>query len=180
MKVLGNRASVDEAIWTTAQRLREFSYAQLAVEAKSNIDRVTRLVKEWQAAGKAEMIVAPAGRRRMFRVIAGGLPITAAIGSAQGNMWRAMRSCRSFCPTDLAMLASNDMVKVTVEDATAYCQMLNRANYLRVERKAVPPAREAIYRLIRNTGPGAPTLRRIRAVVDPNLNEIVHVAGGMQ
>ncbi|MDP2064178.1 MAG: hypothetical protein Q8Q63_03405 [Phaeovulum sp.] len=44
----------------------------------------------------------------------------------------------------------------------------------------MPGRREAIYRLIRNTGPRPPRERRVRAVWDDNLGELVLLNGGLQ
>jgi hypothetical protein len=94
-----------------------------------------------------------------------------------GNLWRAMRMLQGFSPVDLAAHAATPTVAVSPEDAAAYCQTLTRAGYLRVVRKAAPPLRPAIYRLVRNTGPLPPVLRRVRAVIDGNTGQIVHVGG---
>jgi hypothetical protein len=84
-----------------------------------------------------------------------------------------MRGLRSFTPTDIAAHASTDLVQVVTADAHAYCRVLLAGGYLRVERKASPVRKqEAIYRLIRNTGPRPPRAARVSAVVDDNTNSV--------
>jgi hypothetical protein len=178
-------AAMDAAIWATAMRLGTFSYASLAAEAHTTIERATKLVKDWRQADA----VVPAGQgdrgRLLFRLQTADMPVpkaprTPPVGTPQGNMWRAMQMLASFSPTDVAAHSHVPEAGVAVshEDATAYCQALCRADYLRVVRKAIPGKREAIYRLIRNTGPRPPVMRRIRALIDQNEGRIVHVAGG--
>jgi hypothetical protein len=45
--------------------------------------------------------------------------------------------------------------------------------------KALPGRREAIYRLVRDTGPRPPRERRVRAVWDENLGEYTYISGGL-
>ena len=94
-----------------------------------------------------------------------------------GNMWVAMRSFPAFQPTLIAMLASNEELEVTVEDAARYCRILASAGYLRVLETARPPQREATYRLIKNTGRLPPRQTRITVLFDDNLKTIVHQPG---
>lgn len=177
-------AAIDGAVWATARRLEVFSYGSLASEAHVSIERATRLVRHWQMRHAVTEAGLGDRGRKLFRLSAEEMPVAPAAreagGTPQGNLWRAMQLLKSFTPTDLYAHSNTPTVRVSAEDATAYCQTLQRAGYLRVERKAVPGKREAIYRLTRNTGPQAPVLKRVRAVVDPNLGQIVHVAGGLQ
>lgn len=102
----------------------------------------------------------------------------ATFGQSRGEIGRAnLERIRAFSAIDLAAHSNTPEVAVTPEAAREYCQMLTRAGYLRVERAAIPGRREAVYRLIKNTGPRPPMERRVRAVFDENLGEIVHVAG---
>ena len=93
------------------------------------------------------------------------------------NMWRTIRMLGEFSATDVAAHSTAGSVDVPLETARAYCQLLARAGYLRCTVKAKPPAREARYRLIRDTGPKPPRERRIRVVWDDNLGEITHQPG---
>lgn len=182
-----NRISVAQAIWATALRLKSFSYYSLAAEAHVATDTAMALVHDWRRSGAVISVGKGEKNRLEFRVVADGTGLPRATrpdgtyrrsGTAQGNMWRAMRGLGSFTPTDLAAHSNTPDVKVSVEDARAYCQMLVRSEHLRIQRKALPGRREAIYRLVRNTGPHAPAERRVRAVWDENLKVYAYVADG--
>lgn len=168
-----------DAAWAVAERLGKFGYAEISAELGISMKRAARIVRSWRAAGACDLIQSGPKNRNVFQVVpeAKRLPNARRRGSAPQNIWNAMRGLRAFTPTDLAAHARTDDVVVTSESARSYCQALLRAGYLKVERKAVPGRREAIYRLIRNTGPKPPRERRVRAVVDDNLGEIVHVDG---
>ena len=62
--------------------------------------------------------------------------------------------------------------------AKEYCTMLTQAGYLKVLRKASPPKKPAVYKLVRNTGPQPPQIQRVKQVFDPNLDEVTYRAGG--
>lgn len=178
----GRFQGVDRAaIWATARRLGRFGYAHLSAEAGVGMRSVQALVRDWV---KRKLVEADGelGRQRMFRIVASApeaLP-AAAIGSPRQNMWRAMQLNRGFSPTDLAALATTDTVSVSVEDASAWCQTLARAGYLKILRKAKPPIKEAVYQLIANTGPRPPEVRRVAVVIDGNTGRVMHMAGGLK
>ena len=44
-------------------------------------------------------------------------------------------------------------------------------------RKAVPGRSQAVYRLVRNTGPQPPMIQRVRQVFDPNTNTVHPLEG---
>jgi hypothetical protein len=170
-----NRESVAEAAWALALRLTQFGYAEIAAEMKISIDQATRIVRGWDAQGALELLQSGPGQRKLWKVRPGSdRPAPAPRGrSAEENLWTAMRGLRSFTPTDLAAHASTDLVCVVTADAQAYCRVLLAGGYLRVERKASPARhQEAIYRLIRNTGPRPPRAARVSAVVDDNTNSV--------
>lgn len=93
-------------------------------------------------------------------------------GGGTENMWRTMRMMREFTPRDIASHATTDTVAVSEGTAKQYCAKLLGAGYLRVVQKAVPNKRQASYRLIRNSGPKAPQIQRVRVVFDPNDNSV--------
>jgi hypothetical protein len=99
-------------------------------------------------------------------------------GTPHRNMWRQMIRMKAFSPTDIAAMSNTETIAVSVDDARSYCQLLLRFGYLSVEKKARPGVVEARYRLINNTGPEAPQLRRIGVLVDPNLGEFIYPEGG--
>lgn len=171
-----DRIATDEAAYAAALRLGVFSYAALAAEAGIPLERATDLVRGWVACARAQALGKGAHRRLQFQIVVDGTPVLARPEQTTlGNLWRVMRGLASFTPTDLAAHASTDSVRVSRADAAAYAQTLVRAGYLRVLRKAVPERREAVYKLIRNTGPRPPRERRVRAIWDDNLGQFTHL-----
>lgn len=181
MGVHAQRLASDQSAWNAARRMAQFSYTALSAEAGIPVARATKLVRGWVRAGVVEELGKAGTNKLMFRVCR-ALDVPPAMPRAQtaeGNMWRAIRGLRNaFSPTDIATHATTDVVKIASVDAQVFCQMLVRAGYLRVARKAAPPRREAIYRLVRDTGPKPPRERRVRAVWDDNLAEFTHLPGG--
>lgn len=167
-----------DAIWATARRLGRFSYAQLSAESGVGMRTVQGLVRDWMT---RKLVEADGrfGNHLAFRIaeIAPATLPGEAVGTSRGNMWRAMQLNRGFSPTDLAALATTDTVSVSVEDASAWCQTLARAGYLKILRKAKPPIKEAVYQLIANTGPRPPEVRRVAVVIDGNTGRVMHMAG---
>lgn len=105
------------------------------------------------------------------RVRPDGSPVTQGIITEQ--LWRGMTMLKDFSYDDLVQSAT---VAISDETAKAYCKMLLAAGYLRVLVKADPAsARRARYRLIRNKGPKAPMIQRIKQVYDPNSREVFPV-----
>lgn len=104
-----------------------------------------------------------------------GQPVTQ--GAGVENLWRSMRGLAEFSPRDLAAHSTTTDVEVTEWTAKSYCQMLLKTGFLRVVQKAEPSkGRQAVYRLIRNSGPLPPQIQRVKHVFDPNTQQ-VHVPG---
>lgn len=165
-----------EAAWAHAATLGTFGYAEIATGMGFPIERASAIVRAWEAAGRVESIEPPPTvnpQRRFFRVLAVEAGAQPRARSGQENLWTAMRRLRAFTPTDLVAHAATETVKVTLQRAQAYCSSLLAAGYLRAERKAQPGKREAVYRLIRNTGPRPPMEKRVRAVIDENTDDLV-------
>jgi hypothetical protein len=99
-------------------------------------------------------------------------------GSGVDNMWRTMRMSRDFDPDELVLLSTTDSVSVDIKTAQAYCSKLLKAGYLKVLQKAQPLERKrARYQLIRDTGPLAPKIQRIKRVWDQNLGTYAQEVG---
>lgn len=94
-----------------------------------------------------------------------GERVTQGMGVEQ--MWRTMRIMHQFSPRELALQASTDDVQIAPPTAKKYCTHLLQAGYLRCVQKATHE-RQAIYRLIRNSGPQAPQIQRALRIWDPN------------
>jgi hypothetical protein len=104
-----------------------------------------------------------------------GEPVTQ--GGGVENMWRTMRMLQQFTPRDLAAHSTTDLINVNETTAKSYCSTLLRAGFLRVVTKALPPKRQAVYRLIRNSGPNPPMIQRTKQVFDPNTKKAYPVEG---
>ncbi|MDT8856458.1 hypothetical protein RNZ50_15800 [Paracoccaceae bacterium Fryx2] len=173
------QAAVADAAWAVATRLPEFGYAEISAELKITMEHATRIVRAWEKAGACGVVQSGIGLRKLFRVTPDYVRPAAPQGrTPEENMWTAMRGLKSFTPTDLRAHSETDTVAIPAEAAQAYCRALLAAGYLKVERKAVPGQREAIYRLIRATGPRPPRERRLRAVVDGNTGAVALIGGG--
>ncbi|PKP71904.1 MAG: hypothetical protein CVT82_00440 [Alphaproteobacteria bacterium HGW-Alphaproteobacteria-4] len=176
------RIALADAAWAVALRLGTFGYAEISAELHVSMYQATEIVRAWEKDGACINIQRGVGRRNLYRVVA-EFPRTREAGTGGSvplNLWTSMRGLKSFTPTDLASHSSTVSVPVRLEAAQGYCQALLKAGYLKVERTAVPGRREAIYRLIRNTGPRPPRERRVRALWDDNLSELVLLNGGLQ
>jgi hypothetical protein len=157
-----------------AHRLGRFTHQQLAEAAKANLDDIRHYVRRWLGIGWIESDGVEQNRK-FFKVARPEFCQPVERGTPEGNMWRSMRRNRHFSPVDLLATGNTETITFGLADARAYCQSLARAGYLKVEKKASPPEREAVYRLIRDTGPHAPVPRRVRVLFDKNLDEIAHV-----
>lgn len=178
-----DQSPLQAACWASAERLEEFDARELSAAAEVGYDTATTWLRRWHRAGRVTLIGKGEGGRKRWRVAeatervapaAPNLPASPAV-----NMWRTIRALRTgFKPTDIAAHSTAGAVAVSKDEASAYCQMLTRAGYLRVERKAQPGVREAIYRLVKDTGPRPPRERRMRVVWDENERRIAHLPGG--
>lgn len=170
--------ALEEACWAVALRLKTFGYAEISAQAGVSIAFATKVVRGWADDGRCKLIQQAAGKgRNLFAIDPEKVAKPAVRGTVVQNTWNSMRGLKTFTPTDLAAHSTTPTVAVSSTAARSYCQALLRAGYLKVIRTAIPGRREAIYRLIKNTGPRPPRERRVRAVWDENLGEFTHVAG---
>ncbi len=175
------RDTIRAEAWTHALTLDEFGAADLSASVGCGLETIQGIIKGWLV---DRMVIETQRRcgpvRQMVKVNPAWKDEAAkAVGRTPAeNMWHAARRLRTFSPTDLAAHANTETVAVSQADAAAYCRALLAAGYLRVSVKASPKsAREAIYRLARDTGPRPPREKRVRAVVDANTGE-THLLGG--
>jgi len=94
-----------------------------------------------------------------------------------GLMWTAMRSLKSFSPDEVLTILSETLPTLQRQDVQHYCSNLVKAEYLAVEQKARHGGRPAIYRLVKDTGPLAPTIRKLECIVDGNTDKLAYVSG---
>ncbi|MDO5648840.1 hypothetical protein [Paracoccus sp. (in: a-proteobacteria)] len=169
-------------IWEAIRAAKPgFSAGDLAEVSGANRKTVEDYLRCLIPAGVIEHL--PAGGFRLVddrgvhapRLNRQGQPVVQ--GAGVENMWRSMRMMAAFSSLDLAVHSSAGDVTVSESTAKSYCHMLLKTGFLRVEQKAVPGKRAAVYRLIRNTGPQPPQIQRIKRVYDPNTKQ-VHLPGG--
>lgn len=176
---LANQAVADAA-WAAAQTLPQFGYAELSITLRISERSVGRLVRSWVGEGRLIQVQEGNPRQRgIWKVdpayVAKPAPVSRTVEEC---IWTAMRQAKSFTPRVLAASACTPEIEVTLEAAQAYCRALLASGHLAVTRKAVPGTTEAIYRLVRNTGPRPPRERRVRAVVDENTEQTIVIGGG--
>lgn len=96
-------------------------------------------------------------------------PLNTAI-TAQDKIWKTIRNLREFTLHEVSILT-----EVQPKNIGAYISALARAEYVRRIglRKEAPGPRHKLWRLIKNTGPKTPKLRR--CLLDPNLNTLTEV-----
>jgi hypothetical protein len=106
------------------------------------------------------------------RLTRDGKPVLQGLGQEQ--MWRAMRMMQGdWNSQDLAVAASTDDVTINEQEAARYIGHLFGAAYLQMTAKNNGPKSKARYRLVKNTGPKAPMIQRLKTVFDPNLGQVV-------
>ena len=177
-----NFLAVSQVAWTKAEGMPRFGYADISNAVGISIEQATRIVRGWLREGALDEVQAPSGASRaLWRCKADFVRIEPLRQrTAEENMWTHMRKARSFTPTDLSAHATTETVQVDPKTAAEYCRALLETGFLSVARRAAPAmGREAIYRIVDETGPQAPVVRRVRAVVDPNTGA-TRVIGGAQ
>ncbi len=175
-----------EYAWQKATARGEFTYAQLSADAGIDVKYASALTREWEEEGRVQRVNFVRGRRVTMRVVKDSKGDEARLradgslirkGCPLQNMWRSMRLLPIFSPADIAMHANTEGAEVSEDVAKEYCRRLAAAGYLRVEVKAQPGKRSALYRLIRNSGPKAPTIKRVLAVQDQNNDQLTVLQG---
>lgn len=177
-----NFAAMSEAAWALVVRREQFGYAEIETGLKLSVQQARRIVRGWEKERAVVMVQDHIGGSRMlwkcvpdFVRVEPMRPRTPA-----ENMWTAMRRLRSFTPSDLSAHATTETVYVDQSEAGSYCRSLLSAGYLSVVRPATPSEkREAVYRLVNETGPQAPVTKRVAALVDPNSGETILLGGNL-
>uniref|UniRef100_A4WS18 Uncharacterized protein n=1 Tax=Cereibacter sphaeroides (strain ATCC 17025 / ATH 2.4.3) TaxID=349102 RepID=A4WS18_CERS5 len=171
------RPAVEAKAWAFALRVEVFGYAEISAEMTISMEAARDLVRGWEAEGRIRVQRGGSGAsRKMFELTPAYRQPKDRSGQIGQQIWTAMRGLKTFTPLDLAAHCRADL-RVDLREASAYCQALLRAGYLRVTRTAVPGQREATYQLVRNTGPRAPRERRITTVWDPNESAFAYIPG---
>ena len=173
-----------ERIWEIAVGLGAWSRKALKGAARIGDQELDWIIEDWQTTGHLVAETLPDGAPgyrcnpeaegpHLARNVAGGkLRDT----SPHANIWRAMRAMPKFTARDIAMVAATASQPVTEQDVSKYAQLLVRGGYLRATRKA-KAGRPAVYQLVADTGPEAPTPKRVQCIYDPNKDGLSYVAG---
>lgn len=179
------REDNQEHVWEVAKAHAEFTVHELSAASHRSVDYVRASLRDWKGAGYVEQ-AGKRARHTLWKITdKEGAPVsiktpTQSARSAPERMWFAIRKATSiFNADDLAMWTNTPDLLITPEDAQVYCRTLLRAGYLRCEVKADGAGRRASYRLVKNTGPRPPELRRIRALWDPNTEAFIPQTGGV-
>lgn len=168
---------VERRAWEFALRHEAFGYAEVSSEIMISMDAATALVRKWQDEGRVRVQRGGSGNsRKIFELTPEYREPKGRAPQICQQLWNGMRGLKTFTPVDLASHCREDL-RVVVQEASAYCQQLLRAGYLRVVRTAVPGKRDATYQLVRNSGPRAPREKRIVAVWDPNESIYAYIPG---
>lgn len=97
-------------------------------------------------------------------------------GRGREQMWRTIRILRHLGLADLCAAAATEERAISRDEAARYLRYLTRARYLR----QTGTGDKAQYLLVRNTGPKAPQVQRVRRVWDPNLKQVTWPRRGDQ
>lgn len=180
-------AAAEDTCWNAALSLREFTYFDIAAAAHYEVKRAATIIRDWERNGIVEGIGKGEKRRLRFRLVDPDrfrpLHLRRAAGrkeTTEGNMWTAMRALKaSFTPKDIAIHASTEATGISEEAARSYCRTLMQSGHLVCIRKAVPGRRDAVYRLVCNSGPLPPRRRMMPVVHDANSGLITPLSGGL-
>ena len=168
-----------DAAFAYAAAQEQFTAADIHMKLGVSEDLARNIIRVWSDAGQLEVILSGHRIRTVWKVKpTAKIALAAKARSPEQNMWTAMRQMKSFSPREVAAHATTEETEVTLEAAQDYCRALLGAGYLAVARKAVPGKTAAIYRLTKNTGPRAPRVSRVRAVVDANTEQTIVIGGG--
>lgn len=181
-----------DAIWSAIRKCRKFTAFELEHECRCNLGTIKTYLTGLTAAGflAREFRARRDGKGKyarsewkLVRDVGVEAPRVTRIGAevtqgrARQQMWVAMRTTKVFTHPELSLTASTELCVVNVEDCKVYVQTLARAGYLVVSERG-RSRHPAVYRFIKNTGPKAPQIQRIKQVFDPNLRRVMWRSGG--
>ena len=161
--------------WAHARRLGTFTAYRLAGNSGINWKSAKIFCARWEADGLIERIGVGLRRRIVFRVVECDPSSPRTARTAPEALWQTVRFMGRFTTRELMINAATETVPVSETAARDFVRMLMDGDYLRVLRKASPGLHEAEYLLVKNSGPMAPQIRRVRCVWDPNVQAYAHV-----
>lgn len=162
------------ALVHVAESQRVFTAKSLAREVKGPVQHAEAFIREGLSEGSLEHANRPGGE--VWYAIKGGAPKPGDPDEKARRLdaiWTAARTLKTFGVPELTFgLRGFGVGRDDVED---YIGELRACGYVRPISNASEKA--PIYRLIRDTGPRAPSRMRVRALYDPNLGALTHVSG---
>ena len=171
------REGVEAKAWSFAQRVGIWSYASVAAELSISLEAARDIVQKWLTEGRAQVRNGGGtSGRKMFELTLAYREPADRQSKVNQQMWTAMRGLKKFTPLDLAAHCTEDL-RVDLAEARTYAQALLRGGYVNVLQTAIIGQREAVYRLVRDTGPRAPREKRVHAIWDANDGVYVFISG---
>ncbi|MBQ1761283.1 MAG: hypothetical protein IIZ92_00090 [Aquincola sp.] len=183
-----------ERLWAAMQRLSAagpFEVSDVATKADTTMDAARDYLLGLVAAGHARC-VQPGARvgaryqgstymltstlRMAPQVNKLGQPLARPQGTTA--MWRAMRIRKLFDAAQIAADASVGEVTCSLATAKDYIKHLGKAGYLvqhQAARRQAHNHKLQVWRLVRDTGPIAPSITATKVVFDRNLGELVQL-----
>lgn len=175
------RLTTRERLWWAMREMKVFRVPEMARAA--GVDRYKYMVSDYlRGLVKAGILAVDAPERpgkcatyTLMRDMGVDAPRVRRDGTlvaepAQQAMWRGMKILRIFSPQDLVAHAA--MAGITIKPVTAltYCQWLARGGYLTpLHAKGESPR----YRFVRDTGPKAPQILRVKTLYDVNTGVVM-------
>lgn len=160
LKRLRPKNDIERIVWATIKDVEFFSYADVIATTTVPEKSLRVLLSQLHKKGHTR-IHHSKGNQVFFTtqsiegVLAGG---TLARKIPEGATWTAIRLIGEFVIADLVAGIAPSRPDVTSDFITAYCEMLRRAGFVMIVRKASPGSgRSAVFRLIKNTGPLPPS-----------------------
>jgi hypothetical protein len=168
---------IEARAWAWAQRVIAFGYAEVQVENSLSLTTTETIVRSWLAEGRIKRRSGGSkGGRLIFEIATAYREPKDRTSLISQQLWTGARGLKKFTAVDLMAHCRADL-KADLKEASSYCQALLRGGYLRVVRTAVPGQRDAVYQLVRNTGPRAPLEKRVSAIWDQNEAAYAFVSG---
>lgn len=177
-----------EAIWQSIRALKTFSRTDLVLDVAK---RSSWSVNDWTVKSYIQRLE-KAGYLKVIRTDETGKYIyqletdcgaeaprlrkdgtRCSQGRKQENLWRSMRMLKDFTHKELAITASADGVSISEQTVKDFIKDLRTAGYIRTTSAGCKATGLASYRLVQDTGPKPPAIRRINQVYDRNLKKIV-------
>jgi hypothetical protein len=166
-----------DRLWLAVTALDEFSVVEVAREARVSTHLAVLYLTHCFRHGVIEM-VPKVGLSSSYRKteMVGNIGGPGNGRTMEGKVWEAIRQTRIFTVREIAALADSEAMRITEDFVLEYVRTLMLCDYVRQQPgNAKKPAGLPRFQLLKNTGPKPPSRRRVRLIVDPNIEEIVHM-----